>query len=98
MRKVAEVGNAEEPAGLALYRWLRDEIVTEENTDTIIEVVTDYLPLPGVVTKFVLDAILPGSLLTAVRKVLQRLGQLPSDRYLHELNPFTTEGHNGGGE
>ena len=90
MRALREVGEADEPAGVALYRWLRDEIVTEENTDTIIETVTDFLPLPSVVTKFVLDAILPGALLTAVRKVLQKLGQLPSDAYLHEMNPFTT--------
>lgn len=88
MHRVEQIGKPDEPAGLALYRWLRDEIVTEQNTDKIIDVVTDALPLPSVVTRWVLDMILPGALLTAVRKVLQSLGQLPSDRYLHDLNPF----------
>lgn len=91
MKRLVEVGSQSEPAGLVFYRWLRDEIITESNTDTIIETVVDVLPVPSIVSRWVLDMILPDALLYAVRKVLQRIGQLPSDRYLSPLNPFTRD-------
>lgn len=90
MRQVSEIAKPDEPAGVAFYRWLETEIITEENTDIIIGIVSKYLaPIPSPITMYVLDAILPGALLTAVKKVLQALGQYPTDRYLSPLNPFT---------
>lgn len=91
MRKVAEIGSPEEPAGLAFYRWLEEEVLTEENSDAVIDIALGFLPLPDVLVRYVLDLIFPEALLRVIRELLQHIDQLPSDRYFHPTNPFRND-------
>ena len=56
-----------------LFQILEDEILTEENTDKLIDLIFDNLNLPWyvptVIAKRVLDRVLPEVLLTALRRI-----------------------------
>jgi len=74
--------------GLKVYGWIEEELLTEENTDTIIEVVAGYVPFGlGFVARKILDRMLPEDALIAVREIMQRLGWL-DDRDRFVGSPF----------
>ena len=78
-----------------VYRFLEDQILTEENTDFLIEFLAEKLkgkklwifPFPVLLVKKTLDSLLPEKLLEAIRNTMVAKGMI-SERRTHPSNPF----------
>jgi len=76
--RVDEFAVPDEPIGDAVYRWLEVGVLTEENTDKLIDLAMPLLPkrvwlipLPGFLVRKLLDLILPGTALAIMRAALK---------------------------
>lgn len=72
-----------------IYRFFEERILTEENTDAIVEIVQRFVPWGlGGVAGFILDRFLPEKALQALTLILVKLGITSSERQRHPNNPF----------
>lgn len=80
----------QESMGESIMRFLRG-LDLEGKTDELIDLVLEKIPMPRWVPKWVirrvLDKLLPEKIFDLVEILLQKAGQLPSDRQTHPTNP-----------
>jgi len=83
MRTLAQSGKLNEPMGDAVYRFLRDEVITEETTDLAIEWIKakippiklfGFIPLPISLGAKMMDKMLPDKLLEMILHLMESKG------------------------
>lgn len=100
MRTLAQSGKLNEPMGDAVYRFLRDEVLTEENTDLALEwlegkipkvKIFGFIPLPTHMVIGVIDKLIPEKLLEMILHLMEAKG-LTSERRMESNSPFNSDG------
>lgn len=83
----------DETMGEGVLRFLETQKeLAERKSDELIDLVLRKINFPWWIPKRIvrriLDQLLPGKIFDLIELLLQKTGQLPSDRELHPLNPF----------